>query len=49
MARYELYLEANDFLFVGRWVTPPLRDVSIRGFFWLPVRLSGTAGRPGSY
>ncbi len=38
---YELHLDADDFTFVGRWVTPPFSaDVSTRGSFSSTVRRS---------
>jgi hypothetical protein len=35
LKHYELYLDADDFTYVGRWVTPPFNAVVlIRGSFW---------------
>ena len=39
LQHYELKLDATDFTFVGRWVTPPSAlDGSIRVFSWLIVQ-----------
>jgi glyoxylase-like metal-dependent hydrolase (beta-lactamase superfamily II)/8-oxo-dGTP pyrophosphatase MutT (NUDIX family) len=35
LAHYELYLDANDFLFVGRWVTPPFSARRFDTWFFL--------------
>src|SRR4029453_15594960 len=35
LKNYELYLDANDFTFVGRWVTPPFSARRFDTWFFL--------------
>ena len=43
LAHYDLHLDANDFTFVGSWVTPPFSSAPIR-YLVFSRQLSSEAG-----